>query len=497
MDILKERQPQLSKNHHLKDNINVIRAEGVAALNRLSDNVELTLLLSLFENEIMSYVPIQVATTVTVTGIATVTATATPSSSRSQSTSSTTPLISGGLSRNPRVSAVVGRPQRRDFEQKLRNFNRKLIQKGYGGGPNKLKLHIRRDHLLEDAFNKIMSVTSKKDLQKSRLYVSFAGEEGLDYGGPSREFFFLLSRELFNPYYGLFEYSANDTYTVQVSPMSAFVDNANEWFRFSGRVLGLALVHQYLLDAFFTRPFYKALLRLPWSLEDLEYVDAEFHQSINFIKENDISDLDLDLFFSVLEEVAGKVVEKELKPGGKNIPVTEKNKKEYIEKMVKWRLERGVANQTEHLVKGFYEVVDARLISVFDARELELVTAGTADIDVVDWRKNTEYRSGYHDQHPVIVWFWTVVERKFDNEQRLRLLQFVTGTSSIPFEGFSALRGSNGPRKFCIEKWGRPTSLPRAHTCFNRLDLPPYASFEILYEKLLMAVEESYTFGIE
>ena len=52
----------------------------------------------------------------------------------------------------------------------------------------------------------------------------------LDYGGPAREFFFLLSRELFNPYYGLFEYSANDTYTVQISPMSAFVDNAAEWY---------------------------------------------------------------------------------------------------------------------------------------------------------------------------------------------------------------------------------------------------------------------------
>ena len=56
----------------------------------------------------------------------------------------------------------------------------------------------------------------KKELAKSKLYVSFNGEEGLDYGGPSREFFFLLSREVFNPYYGLFEYSANDTYTVQV-----------------------------------------------------------------------------------------------------------------------------------------------------------------------------------------------------------------------------------------------------------------------------------------
>lgn len=71
---------------------------------------------------------------------------------------------------------------------------------------------------------------NKKDLQRGRLAVLWDTEEGLDYGGPSREFFFLLSRELFNPYYGLFEYSANDTYTVQVSPYSAFVDNCHDWY---------------------------------------------------------------------------------------------------------------------------------------------------------------------------------------------------------------------------------------------------------------------------
>lgn len=65
----------------------------------------------------------------------------------------------------------------------------------------------------------------------------------------------------------------------------------------------------------------------------------------------------LDLTFSVTEEVAGQIVEKELKPNGKNIGVAERNKKEYIERMVKWRLERGVAEQTESLVKGFYEVI--------------------------------------------------------------------------------------------------------------------------------------------
>ncbi|XP_067641509.1 uncharacterized protein Hecw isoform X2 [Eurosta solidaginis] len=359
-----------------------------------------------------------------------------------------------------------------------------------------LRLQIRRTHLLEDAFRRIMSA-NKKDLQRGRLAVLWDTEEGLDYGGPSREFFFLLSRELFNPYYGLFEYSANDTYTVQVSPLSAFVDNCHDWFRFGGRVLGLALVHQYLLDAFFTRPFYKALLRLPVALSDLESLDNEFHQSLQWIRDNDIGNgIDLGLTFCVTEELLGRVVERELKPGGKNLIVNEKNKKEYLERMIKWRLERGVQEQTESLVRGFYEVVDARLVSVFDARELELVIAGTAEIDINDWRLNTEYRSGYHDNHQVIIWFWQVIE-KFTNEQRLRMLQFVTGTSSIPYEGFSSLRGSTGARRFCIEKWGKPNALPRAHTCFNRLDLPPYPTPELLFEKLLLAVEETNTFGIE
>ncbi|XP_066517870.1 E3 ubiquitin-protein ligase HECW2 [Hoplias malabaricus] len=477
-EILQERQPEFSRNHSLREKVQFIRNEGAAGLVRLSSDADLVILLSLFEEEVMSYVPPH--------------ALLHPSYCQSPRGSPvSSPQNSPGTQR---ANARAPAPYKRDFEAKLRNFYRKLETKGYGQGPGKVKLIIRRDHLLEDAFNQIMCY-SRKDLQRSKLYVSFVGEEGLDYSGPSREFFFLVSRELFNPYYGLFEYSANDTYTVQISPMSAFVDNHHEWFRFSGRILGLALIHQYLLDAFFTRPFYKGLLRIPCDLSDLEYLDEEFHQSLQWMKDNDIEDM-LDLTFTVNEEVFGQITERELKPGGANIPVSEKNKKEYIERMVKWRIERGVVQQTESLVRGFYEVVDARLVSVFDARELELVIAGTAEIDLSDWRNNTEYRGGYHDNHIVIRWFWAAVER-FNNEQRLRLLQFVTGTSSIPYEGFASLRGSNGPRRFCVEKWGKITSLPRAHTCFNRLDLPPYPSFSMLYEKMLTAVEETSTFGLE
>ncbi|KAG9510965.1 E3 ubiquitin-protein ligase HECW2, partial [Fragariocoptes setiger] len=492
-DLIKEKRYAPGMCSSLRDKINQIRSGGVAALERFSHDMSLTMLISLFESEIEALNVLSPASAPTSSvSCASVTYQGLSSSAITQTIVAATPRP---LQSRPARSFVPGR---RDFEKKLRSFYHKLELKGYGQGPNKFKLSVRRDHLVEDANFRIMSVKdTKKDLQKSRLYVGFVGEEGLDYGGPSREFFFLLSRELFNPYYGLFEYSANDTYTVQISPISTFVDNYLQWFRFCGRVIGLALIHQYLLDAFFTRPFYKALLRHKCSLSDLEFLDAEFHQSLLWIKENDITDMELDLTFSVIEEVAGHVVEKELKDNGKNLSVTEKNKKEYIDLMIKWRLERGVAEQTKELVKGFHEVIDLNRISVFDARELELVIAGTHEIDVHDWRRNTEYRSGYSDNHPIIQWFWIVIEKKFDNEQRLRLLQFVTGTSSIPYEGFEALRGSNGPRKFCIERWGKTTSLPRAHTCFNRLDLPPYTSFDMLYEKLSLAVEESSSFGIE
>jgi hypothetical protein len=109
--------------------------------------------------------------------------------------------------------------------------------------------------------------------------------------------------------------------------------------------------------------------------------------------------------------------------------------------------------------------------------------------------------------------------REITNEQRSRLLQFVTGTCRLPLGGFVNLIGSNGPQKFCIEKCGKETWLPRSHTCkynfrsfkkevssftkyfplqgFNRLDLPPYKSYDQLKEKLLFAIEETEGFGQE
>ena len=143
---------------------------------------------------------------------------------------------------------------------------------------------------------------------------------------------------------------------------------------------------------------------------------------------------------------------------------------------------------------------------------MELLLCGISKIDILDWERNTIYKN-YTETAKQIQWFWQFV-REITDEQRARLLQFVTGTCRVPIGGFSELlgkkflmfqkskltilfSGSNGPQKFCIEKYGKDNILPRSHTCFNRLDLPPYKKYEILKEKLLFAIEECEGFGQE
>jgi E3 ubiquitin-protein ligase NEDD4 len=181
---------------------------------------------------------------------------------------------------------------------------------------------------MESSYNAIMSASSEK--LKLRLWVEFDGEHGLDYGGVSREWFHLISREMFNPYYGLFEYSASDDYTLQINPNSGiYNENHLDYFKFIGRVCGMAIYHKHLIDAFFIRPFYKMLLGRQITINDMESVDVELYNSVLYIKENDPEPLCLT--FSVNNTLFGDILEEELTPGGKDIDVTEANKHEYIE----------------------------------------------------------------------------------------------------------------------------------------------------------------------
>ena len=215
----------------LREKVQLIRSEGVRALDTLSNSVDLSLLISVFHEDIVSYTPSLTQSTIVTTSHS-ISSFISPSSSfviehgKSSSRRSSSQQPSSSSSRRP------------CFQQKLRAFYKKIDSKGYATGPSKTKVSISRNNLLSDAFEKFMNQIPKKDLQRNKLFITFSGEEGLDYGGPSREFFLLMSRQFFNPYYGFFEYSASDQYTLQISPMSKFNENYTEWMRFGGRMLG-------------------------------------------------------------------------------------------------------------------------------------------------------------------------------------------------------------------------------------------------------------------
>ncbi|KAH1262812.1 E3 ubiquitin-protein ligase UPL2 [Glycine max] len=377
-------------------------------------------------------------------------------------------LLNAFLRQNPGLleksfSLMLKVPRFIDFDNKRAHFRSK-IKHQHDHHHSPLRISVRRAYVLEDSYNQLR-LRSTQDL-KGRLTVHFQGEEGIDAGGLTREWYQLLSRVIFDKGALLFTTVGNES-TFQPNPNSVYQTEHLSYFKFVGRV-------------------------------------------------NDISDV-LDLTFSIDADEEKlilyertEVTDYELIPGGRNIKVTEENKHQYVDLVAEHRLTTAIRPQINSFLEGFNEMIPRELISIFNDKELELLISGLPDIDLDDLRANTEY-SGYSAASPVIQWFWEVVQG-LSKEDKARLLQFVTGTSKVPLEGFSALQGISGSQKFQIHKaYGSPDHLPSAHTwyvfspfskfpiglytyyhsVFNQLDLPEYPSKHHLEERLLLAIHEA------
>ncbi|XP_044773218.1 E3 ubiquitin-protein ligase HACE1 isoform X3 [Neomonachus schauinslandi] len=320
-------------------------------------------------------------------------------------------------------------------------------------------LLVHRDSIFRSSCEVVSRANCAK--LKQGIAVRFHGEEGMGQG-VVREWFDILSNEIVNPDYALFTQSADGT-TFQPNSNSYVNPDHLNYFRFAGQILGLALNHRQLVNIYFTRSFYKHILGIPVNYQDVASIDPEYAKNLQWILDNDISDLGLELTFSVETDVFGAMEEVPLKPGGGSILVTQNN-------------------------KGFHMFIPPSLIQLFDEYELELLLSGMPEIDVSDWIRNTEYTSGYEREDPVIQWFWEVVE-DITPEERVLLLQFVTGSSRVPHGGFANIMGGSGLQNFTIAAVPyTPNLLPTSSTCINMLKLPEYPSKEILKDRLLVAL---------
>lgn len=163
----------------------------------------------------------------------------------------------------------------------------------------------------------------------------------------AREWFFLLSKEMLNPYYGLFQYSSSDAQLLEINPNSAINPDHLSYFKMVGRVLGLAVCHGHYIDGGFVMPLYKHLLGKAITVEDMAHVDEMYYNSLKWMLVNDITNI-IDNTFSDEYEAFGVLETVDLKPGGADIPVTEDNKHEYVKLMVRHRLNYGIEEQVSH-----------------------------------------------------------------------------------------------------------------------------------------------------
>lgn len=369
-------------------------------------------------------------------------------------------------------------PRLIELDFKMRNFRKGLQKLRRTVGSTHLT--VRRARCFEDSYKALKDVAGPQT-----LHIKFDDEGGVDAGGLTREWFQVMGEQMVNNDFALFLHSSEGN-TYQPNPLSSVNPSHLEYFRFCGVVVGLAVYSDIPLDIHFTRSVYRHMIGVEPVFRDVESIDPEVFQNLQKLIAMDIK-ADMDIDFSVTVERFGQTETVELCPEGRDILLTNENKKEYIRLRSALLMTGQIEAQLREFLIGFYRIVPRKEIQCFTEQELELVISGMPDIDVEDLRVHTEYQ-GYNERSPIIRWFWEIVAG-MTKADRANLLMFATGSSKVPHGGFANLETNGSRARFSIAKMeGRTELLPLAHTCFNRIDLPDYPSSDMLREKLTIAI---------
>uniref|UniRef100_A0A672YT09 HECT domain-containing protein n=1 Tax=Sphaeramia orbicularis TaxID=375764 RepID=A0A672YT09_9TELE len=348
-----------------------------------------------------------------------------------------------------------------------------------------LVLHVRRNHLVSDTLREL-TMYSDVDLKKP-LKVIFDGEEAVDAGGVTKEFFLLLLKELMDPVYGMFTH-------YKESNLLWFSDKCfveQNWFHLIGIICGLAIYNSTVVDLHFPLALYKKLLDVQPTLDDfkeLSPTEARSLQQLLDYEGNDVEDTFL-LNFAITRENYGMTEVKELIPGGESISVDKNNRTEFVDAYLRYVFSDSVKEQYAAFSSGFLKVCGGEILWLFQPSELMAMVVGNNNYNWEEMEKNTVYKGEYTATHPTVRLFWEVFH-EFPLEKKKQFLLFLTGSDRIPIHGMESL-------KIVIQSTTAAEHyLPVAHTCYNLLDMPRYQTKEILRRRLTQAVEQYEGFSL-
>uniref|UniRef100_A0A5B6YGI5 HECT-type E3 ubiquitin transferase n=1 Tax=Davidia involucrata TaxID=16924 RepID=A0A5B6YGI5_DAVIN len=411
-------------------------------------------------------------------------------------------------------SVITTTPHVFPFEERVQMFrefinmdkvSRRMAGEVVGPGPQSVEIVIRRGHIVEDGFQQLNSLGSRL---KSSIHVSFVSdcglpEAGLDYGGLSKEFLTDIAKAAFAPEYGLFSQTSTSDRLLIPNTAARSLENGIQMIEFLGRIVGKALYEGILLDYSFSHVFVQKLLGRYSFLDELSALDPELYKNLMYVKnyDGDIKELSLD--FTVMEESFGKRHVIELKPGGKDVCVTNENKLQYIHAIADYKLNRQILPLSNAFYRGLTDLIAPSWLKLFNASEFnQLLSGGNHDIDVDDLRNNTRYTGGYTEGSRTVKLFWEVITG-FEPKERCMLLKFVTSCSRAPLLGFKHLQPTFTIHKVAcdVPLWatfgGQDVErLPSSSTCYNTLKLPTYKRPSTLRAKLLYAINSNAGFEL-
>uniref|UniRef100_A0A670Z371 HECT and RLD domain containing E3 ubiquitin protein ligase 3 n=1 Tax=Pseudonaja textilis TaxID=8673 RepID=A0A670Z371_PSETE len=319
-----------------------------------------------------------------------------------------------------------------------------------------LVLHVRRSNLVGDALREL-SIHSDVDLKKP-LKVIFDGEEAVDAGGVTKEFFLLLLKELLNPIYGMFT-CYSDSNLLWFSD-TCFVEH--NWFHLIGIVCGLAIYNFTVVDLHFPLALYKKLL--------------------NMLPRDVLLATLRDQHIITMSSVAGETKRKH------DVPSVSP-REEFVDAYVNYVFNVSVHEGYTAFSSGFLKVCGGKVLELFQPTELRAMIMGSSKYNWKDLEESTSYKGDYSATHPTIQMFWETFH-EFPLEKKKRFLLFLTGSDRIPIYGMSSLRmiiqSTSSDERY----------LPVAHTCYNLLDLPKYSSKETLSTRLTQAIDHYEGFSL-
>ena len=357
-------------------------------------------------------------------------------------------------------------------------------------------IDLSRENCLEESVEKIEFVDLWRELK-----ISFNGEIASDAGGLYREWFTILIEELEKKEKKLFERAECDEINY------VFNKNLNEnsywcfkYFNFLGRLIAKSLIDNIAINLSFNCLIYKLILEETVNFEDLKNIDTNLYSSLISMKSMKPEELDtMEIYYSVqYENEYGEIITEELIPNGNNIKVEDIN--DYIEKRINYMINKSKI-LINHIQEGLFTFIPKDILQSLNSSELELLICGQPFIDVNDWNKNSIYKGDFNKNHKCVKWFWEEIYNLSQEDLR-KFLQFSTGTSQVPINGFKNLESNRGEiAKFCLNSivynTNQKNNYIRAHTCFNRLDIPIFPNKEEMHEAIIFVLKNNIGFGID